>query len=198
MRTTFNRVMLGLLGLVLLVVGLSVLVGSLNLQKRWNFTMPHWWPFTGPKDVLLTAHDRTRYRSDGWWWPVVIAVLAILLLIGLWWLFAQARSRRVRQIRVDSGDGQGALLRGRAVESVLASESEEYNGVAWSGARLVGKRGNPSARLVLGLEPYATPHEVVAGLDASVLVRARTSAGLEELPAEARLRAVRHRARRVS
>ncbi|MEW1862966.1 alkaline shock response membrane anchor protein AmaP [Streptomyces sp. NBC_00669] len=198
MRTTLNRVMLGLLGLLLLVVGLSVLVGGLNLEKHWNFTMPHWWPWSGPKDVLLSTHDRTRYRSDGWWWPVVIAVLAVLLLIGLWWLFAQARRRRVRQVRVDSGDGQGALLRGRAVEDVLRSEAEAYDGVAWSGARLVGKRGNPSARLVLGLEPHANPKEVVAGLDSSVLERARTSAGLEELPAEARLRAVRHRARRVS
>jgi hypothetical protein len=198
MRTTLNRVMLGLLGLVLLVVGLSVLVGSLDLQRHWNFTMPHWWPFTGPKDVLLTAHDRTKYRSDGWWWPVVIAVLAVLLLIGLWWLLAQVRTRRVRQLRVDSGDGQGALLRGRALESVLTSESEAFDGVRWAGARLVGKRGNPSARLVLGLEPHATPYEVVAGLDSSVLERARTSAGLDALPAEARLRAVRHRASRVS
>lgn len=143
MRTTLNRVMLGLLGLLLLLVGLSVLVGGLNLEKHWNFTMPHWWPWSGPKDVLLSTHDRTRYRSDGWWWPVVIAVLAVLLLIGLWWLFAQARRRRVRQVRVDSGDGQGALLRGRAVEDVLRSEAEAYDGVAWSGARLVGKRGNP-------------------------------------------------------
>ncbi|SEF69502.1 hypothetical protein SAMN05216223_101757 [Actinacidiphila yanglinensis] len=198
MRTTLNRLMLGLLGLILLVVGLSVLVGSLDLQKHWDFTVPSWWPFTGPKDVLLTAHDRTRYRSDGWWWPVVIAVLAVLLLIGLWWLFAQARTRRVRQLRVDSGDGQGALLRGRAVESVLTAESEAYDGVSWAGARLVGKRGNPSARLVLGLEPYASPDEVVTGLDTSVMERARTSAGLDTLPAEARLRAVRHRARRVS
>lgn len=198
MRTTLNRVMLGLLGLVLLVVGLSVLVGSLDLQRHWDFRMPSWWPFTGPKDVLLTAHDRTRYRSDGWWWPVVIAVLAVLLIIGLWWLFAQARSRRVRQLRVDSGDGQGALLRGRALESVLTSESEAYDGVEWASARLVGKRGDPEARLVLGLEPHATPYEVVAGLDSSVLERARTSAGLDQLPAEARLRAVRHRARRVS
>ncbi|WP_435129508.1 alkaline shock response membrane anchor protein AmaP [Actinacidiphila sp. bgisy144] len=198
MRTTLNRVMLGLLGLLLLVVGLSVLVGGLDLERHWNFTMPHWWPWSGPKDVLLSDHDRTRYRSDGWWWPVVIAVLAVLLLIGLWWLFAQARSRRVRQIRVDSGDGQGAQLRGRAVEDVLRAESEAYDGVAWSGARLVGRRGRPSARLVLGLEPDANPREVVAGLDTSVLTRARGSAGLDELPAEARLRAVRHRARRVS
>lgn len=198
MRTTLNRVMLGLIGLVLLVVGLSVLVGSLDLQRHWNFTMPGWWPFTGPKDVLLTAHSRTRYRSHGWWWPVVIAVLAVLVLIALWWLLAQLRTRRLRQLRVDSGDGQGALLRGRALENVLTSESAAYDGVKWAGARLTGKRGDPHARLVLGLEPHANPQEVVEGLDASVLERARASAGMDALPAEARLRAVRHRAARVS
>lgn len=198
MRTTLNRVLLGLLGLILLVVGLSVLVGSLDLPRHWDFTLPSWWPFTGPKDVLLTAHDRTRYRSDGWWWPVVIAVLGVLMLIALWWLLAQTRTRRLRQLRVDSGDGQGALLRGRALEQVLTSESEAYTGVKWAGALLTGKRGEPEARLVLGLEPHATPQEVVEGLDTAVLERARASAGLERLPAEARLRAVRHRAARVS
>src|SRR4051794_32580091 len=115
MRTTLNRVLLGLIGLILLVGGLSVLVGSLDLQRHWDFTGPDWWPFTGPKDVLLTDHDRTRHRSDDWWWPVVIAVLAVLMLASLWWLLAQARARRLRQIRIDSGDGQGALLRGRAL-----------------------------------------------------------------------------------
>jgi len=198
MRTTLNRVLLGLIGLILLVVGLSVLVGSLDLPRHWDFTLPSWWPFTGPKDVLLTAHDRTRYRSDGWWWPVVIAVLGVLVLIALWWLLAQTRTRRLRQLRVDSGDGQGALLRGRALEQVLTAESEAYTGVKWAGALLTGKRGEPAARLVLGLEPHATPQEVVGGLDTAVLERARASAGLERLPAEARLRAVRHRAARVS
>jgi hypothetical protein len=199
MRTAVNRVLLALAGLVLLVVGLSVLVGSLDLQRHWNFTMPHWWPFTGPKDVLLTAHSRTRYRSDGWWWPVVIAALAVIMLAALWWLLSQVRrAKRLRQLRVDSGDGQGALLRGRAVENVLTAESGGYEGVEWANATLTGKRGTPHARLVLGLAPHATPDDVVAGLDAEVLERARTSAGLDELPAEARLRAVKHRAARVS
>lgn len=198
MRTPLNRVLLGLTGLVLMILGLSVLVGSFNLQQHWDFTLPHWWPYMGPHDVLLKAQDRTRYRSNGWWWPVVIAVLAVLVLGSLWWLLAQARTRRVRQIRIDSGDGQGALLRGRALESVLVSESEAYEGVEWAHAALVRRHGGPEARLVLGLAPHATPDEVVAELDTGVLARARTSAGLAALPAEARLRPVRHKPARVS
>ena len=198
MRTTLNRVLLALAGLVLLAVGLAVLVGGLDLQRHWNFTVPDWWPFTGPKDVLLTDRSRTRYRSDDWWWPVVFAVLGALVLGSLWWLLAQVRTRRVRQLRLDSGDGQGALMRGRSLERMLVAESDAYDGVAWAGARLIRRRGAPEARLVLGLEPHAAPREVVAGLDDSVLTAARTSTGLEDLPAEARLRAVRHRAARVT
>lgn len=198
MRTTLNRVLLALAGLILLVVGLSVLVGSLDLQRHWDFTVPDWWPFTGPKDVLLTKHARTRYRSDDWWWPTVFAVLGVLFLGSLWWLLAQPRTRRLRQIMIDSGDGQGALLRGRALESVLRSEAEAYDGVEWSNAVLTGRRGAPEARLVLGLAPHAAPEDVVTGLDTQVLGRARASAGLSDLPAEARLRAVRHRAARVT
>lgn len=198
MRTAVNRVLLGLAGLFLLALGLAVLIGGSDLQRHWDFTLPSSWPFDGPHDVLLPAHDRTRYRNDDWWWPVVIAVLAVLLLAGIWWLLAQARVRRLRQLPLDSRDGQGAVLRGRALESVLTSECEAYEGVDWAGATLVRARGGPQARLVLGLSPQATPLEVVDGLDAEVLERARTSTGLDALPTEARLRAVRHRARRAT
>ncbi|MCL2552824.1 MAG: alkaline shock response membrane anchor protein AmaP [Actinomycetia bacterium] len=198
MRTTVNRILLGLIGLVLLALGVAVLIGSLDLQRHWNFTMPSSWPFKGPKDVLLSAHDRTKYRSRGWWWPTVIAALGVLFLGGLWWLLAQARTRRLRQLRIGSGDGRSVQIRGRALESVLAAESEAYEGVEWAGTALLRRRGAPRARLVLGLAPHATPLDVVTGLDTSVLANARTSTGLDALPAEARLRAVRHRASRVS
>jgi hypothetical protein len=120
------------------------------------------------------------------------------VLAALWWLLAQARTRRLRQIRVADSDGQVAVLRGRALENMLAADSEGYDGVEWAGAALAGKRDAPQARLVLGLAPHATPDEVATGLDAAVLQRARTSVGLDALPAEARLRAVKHRAARVT
>lgn len=198
MRTTANRVLLGLIGLVLLVLGLSVLVGSLDLQRHWGFTVPGWWPFTGPHDVLLTEHSRTRYRSDGWWWPVVFAVLGVLLLGSLWWLLAQARTRRLRQIRVDSGDGQGALLRGRALESVLANEAAGQEGVQRAHVHLTGRRSTPQTRVRLLLAPHVNPGTALNDLTDQALAHARNSAGLASLPAEVRLKGVKHGAERVS
>lgn len=198
MRSSLNRTLLALTGLVLLIAGLAVLVGSLDLQRRWGFTLPTWWPFTGPKDVLLTAHDRTRYRGHGWWWPTVLAVLGVLVLVALWWFLAQFRTHRLRQLRIDSRDGQDAVLRGRALEDVLVTEVEALNGVDRAGVTLTGKRTAPRARLTLALAPHASPDTVVSRLDTDILRRAGSSAGLDHLPAEARLRAVKHRASRVN
>ncbi|TKA09816.1 alkaline shock response membrane anchor protein AmaP [Actinacidiphila oryziradicis] len=192
-----NRTLLALTGLVLLAAGLAVLVGGLDLQRRWGFTMPDEWPFDGPKDVLLSTSERTRYRNEDWWWPTVIAALGVVVVGALWRLLAQLRSRRLRQVFVDSGDGAGAVLRGRALEDVVIAEAEALDGVERARVALTGKRDAPRACIVLALAPYAEPGRVLDGLHFDVLESARTSAGLAALPAEARLRAVSHRAARV-
>ncbi len=197
MRTTVNRVLLTLVGLILIAVGGAVLVGALDLSRHWGFTLPSWWPYKGPHDVLLSAHDRTRYRDHGWWWPVVIAVLAVLVLIALWWLVAQLRDRRLGHVLVDSGDRGGVLLRGRAMEDALAADAEALPGVAGAGVRLTGRRAAPATRMSLLLDGDAVPGAIVRDLDGQVLAEARASAGLAELPAEVRMHGERRRARRV-
>ncbi len=198
MLRTVNRVLLALAGVVLLALGLAVLVGSLDLQRRWGFGLGSAWPWTGPDDVLLTDADRTRFRDAGWWWPAVIASLAVLSVLLLWWFLAQLRRRRLGEVLVESGDGEGALLRGRALADVLGAEAESLTGVERVRVRLLGRRTAPRARVNLQLEPHARPADAVARLRDEALEHARTSAGLESLPAEVRLRGRRHRAERVT
>ncbi|MFE4453168.1 alkaline shock response membrane anchor protein AmaP [Streptomyces sp. NPDC056796] len=192
MITTVNRVLLGLAGLVLLVAGGAVLATGLGAS------VPSWWPYDGRHDVLLSKADRTRWRDDGWWWPTVIAVLAVLVVLALWWFLAQLRRGRLAEVLVDSGDGQGALLRGRALEGALGDEAAGLDGVAEAKVRLTGRRTAPRARVRMLLDPHAAPGPALRGLAEGALTHARTSAGLEELPAEVRLKAVKHRAERVS
>lgn len=189
---TVNRVLLGLAGLVLVCVGGGVLAAALGLS------VPSWWPWYGKRDVLLSDADRDRWRSEGWWWPVVIAVLAVLVVLALWWLLAQLRRARLAEVLVDSGDGEGALLRGRALEGVLAQEAGALDGVARAQAVLTGRRSEPRARVRLLMEPHAAPEEALGRLTDEALAHARDSAGLAKLPAEVRLKAVKHRAERVS
>ncbi|MEU0282942.1 alkaline shock response membrane anchor protein AmaP [Streptomyces sp. NPDC088147] len=187
-----NRVLLALLGLVLLCAGGAVLARGLD------WAVPSWWPYSGQRDVLLSRADRERWRDQGWWWPVVIAALAVLVVLALWWFFAQLRRARMAEVLVDSGDGEGALLRGRALESAVEDDAEALDGVARARVRLTGRRTAPSARVRLLMEPHASPGGTLNLLTAEALERARRSAGLRELPAEVRLRAVRHGAERVS
>ncbi|MFJ3707824.1 alkaline shock response membrane anchor protein AmaP [Streptomyces sp. NBC_01387] len=187
-----NRVLLCLAGLVLLALGGAVLAAGLN------FSVPSWWPFDGPHDVLLSVADRDKWRKDGWWWPVVIAALAVIVLLALWWLLAQLRRARLSEVLVASGDGNGARLRGRALENVLSSEAESLRGVDRATVRLTGRRTAPEARVGLVLTAHAQPTAALSRLTTEALEHARASAGLAELPAEVRLRAAKHRAQRVA
>ncbi|MFH0521211.1 alkaline shock response membrane anchor protein AmaP [Streptomyces sp. M41] len=187
-----NRVLIGLVGLVLLVIGGSVLAVGLGLDP------PSWWIHDSRHDVLLSDAERTRWRDEDWWWPVVIAVLAVLVLLALWWLAANLRRRRLTEVLVDTGDGEGALLRGRALESVLTSEAARAEGVQRSRARLTGRRLAPEARVRLRLEPHVDPGTALDDLTTQALAHARDSAGLASLPTEVRLRGVKHGAERVS
>ncbi|MET8676204.1 alkaline shock response membrane anchor protein AmaP [Streptomyces sp. NPDC004647] len=198
MVRTANRVLLGLAGLGLFALGGAVLVGALDLPRHWGFDLPGWWPFRGPDDVVLGDEGRTRWRDDGWWWPVVFAVLAVLLALMLWWLLAQLRRHRLSEVLVDSGDGAGALLRGRALEGVLAAEAEAMDGVSRADVVLTGRRRTaPEVRVGVVLEPYAGPAEVLGRMNDEALRHARDSAGLERLPAEVRVTAARHGAERA-
>lgn len=192
MLRAVNRVFLGLAGLVLMCAGGAVLAAGVGLS------VPSWWPYDGRHDVLLSDADRARWRDEGWWWPVVIAVLAVLVVLGLWWCLAQLRRARLAEVLVESGDGEGALLRGRALEGVLEDEAASLEGVSRASVTLTGRRNAPRARVVLQLKPDAAPGGTLARLGDEAVAHARDSAGLEALPAEVRLGLGKHRARRVS
>lgn len=192
MLRTVNRVLIGLVGLVLLVVGGSVLAVGLGLDP------PSWWIHDGEKDVLLSEAERTRWDGEGWWWPTAIAALALVVLLTLWWLTAVLRRRRLTEVRVNTGDGEGALLRGRALEGVLEGEAAELDGVHRAHAHLTGRPDAPRTRVRLLLEPHVDPGTALHVLTAQALTHARNSAGLETLPAEVRMTGVKHKAERVS
>ncbi|MEV6327975.1 alkaline shock response membrane anchor protein AmaP [Streptomyces sp. NPDC051909] len=187
-----NRTVLALVGLLLVVGGGAVLAAALDLP------VPSWWPWSGPDDVLLSRSERQHWRAESWWWPLVIALLGLIVLLTLWWLVVQFRRARLREVLVDTGDGEEAVLRGRALETVLEADAAAQEGVARAKVALTGRRTAPRTRVALLLEAYASPADALTTLSDEALAHARTSTGLPALPTEARLRAVKHRARRVA
>jgi hypothetical protein len=192
-----NRVLLALAGLLLLALGLAALVGGFDLARHWNFDMPSGWPWARPDDVLLSGSDRTKWRDESWWWPSVFAGLGLLVVLLLWWLLAQLRRRRLGEVLVESGDGEGALLRGRALENVLEAEAASLPGVDRAAVRLTGRRSAPQAVVGVLLSAHASPGPVLGRFTDEALEHARESIALEQLPAEVRLQVVKHRAERV-
>lgn len=192
MRTAINRVLTGLAGLVLLVLGGAVLAVGLGAPS------PSWWIHHGRHDVLLSTAERTHWRAADWWWPTVLAALAVLLLLSLWWLTAQLRRRRLTEVVVDTGDGEGALLRGRALEAVLAEDAAHQQGVAHAQAVLRGRPTAPAVRVWLRLDADVPPRDALDDLTTRALAHARDSAALKKLPAEVRMSSVKHRAERVT
>ncbi|MGW5423208.1 alkaline shock response membrane anchor protein AmaP [Streptomyces sp. NPDC003943] len=187
-----NRIVLALVGLILVVGGGAALVAGFGVS------LPSWWPWSGPHDVVLSRAERQHWRAESWWWPVVIAVLGLVVLLALWWLIAQFRRARLREVVVDTGDGEGAVVHGRTLQDVLEADAAAQEGVARAHVALTGRRSAPRTRVALLLEPYASPAAALTALADKALGDARTSTGLPALPTEARLRAVKHRARRVA
>ncbi|KJY22495.1 MULTISPECIES: alkaline shock response membrane anchor protein AmaP [Streptomyces] len=182
---TVNRILLAVAGAVLLAAGVVLLTAVR--------------PLGGRAAPLLSAADRRRYlHADGWWWWVLIAALVVCLLLALWWLLSQLKRARLRTVAVDTGDGAFAVLRGRALADAVAAEAGALDGVAGCRVVLHGRRGSPALRVAVELEPHAVPADTLAGLAGPVLTHARTSAGLADLPAEARFKVTSHRARRVT
>ncbi|GAA4670167.1 alkaline shock response membrane anchor protein AmaP [Streptomyces chumphonensis] len=198
MLRTVNRVLLALTGLALLGLGAAGLAGGTDLFRRLDVTPPDGYSWRNPDEVLLTREDRTQWTDESWWWPVVLSVLGVLLVVALWWLIAQLRSRRVAAVLVDSGDGAGAAVRGSALADVIAAETEELPGVRGARTRLVGRRRAPRARVGVLVGADARPAGLVRALHRGPLEHARASAGLESLPAEARLRGARGRPERLT
>ncbi|MFD9726123.1 alkaline shock response membrane anchor protein AmaP [Streptomyces sp. NPDC059072] len=179
-----NRVLLSVAGAVLLAAGVVLLTGVRPLHGRHA--------------PLLTAQDRVRYgHGEGWWWWAVVAGLAVCVVLALWWLVSQLRRARLAAVEVDTGDGAFAVLRGRALEEAVTAEAGALDGVARCKASLRGRRGSPALRVAMELEPHGVPADALSALAGPVLTHARTSAGLPELPAEARLKVTSHRAQRV-
>ncbi|GAA2744336.1 alkaline shock response membrane anchor protein AmaP [Kitasatospora cinereorecta] len=195
-HSVLNRTLLTIAGLVLLGGGLLVLTGGLDLYRRWGLAPPAGWPLTTPHDTLLPAHDRTRWTGEDWWWPTVIAALAILIALALWWLLAQLRHRHPGRLPVGNPPVDGVGLYDGALSDALAADTARLPGVNEARTRLIGHARQPHATFDVTLDPDARPRDVHHALESTVQ-RARQSTGWEHLPARATLRVASHRPHRA-
>ncbi|MFC9282833.1 alkaline shock response membrane anchor protein AmaP [Streptomyces collinus] len=198
-RSTLNRTLLALAGLILLGGGLLILFAGLDLYRRHHLLPPVGWPLTHPADILLSSADRTRWSSQGWWWwPAVIAALALAALLALWWLLAQLSRHRPGPLPVGATPArEGVELRDRALSDAIATHTSALPAVEHAAVQLTGRPAHPHTRIKITLAPEGTPRRTLDALCEGPLRTARTSTGLADMPTEVRLQVARHKPHRV-
>ncbi|WP_028800151.1 alkaline shock response membrane anchor protein AmaP [Streptomyces sp. 142MFCol3.1] len=197
-RSTLNRLLLAVSGLVLLGGGLLVLAAGLDLYRRLHLAPPADWPWATPHDVLLSRADRTRWSDQGWWWPAVIAGLFLTVVLALLWLLAQVR--RHRPDSVDLGGTRppdNVELRASALSDAITTETRALTDVEHAHVHISGRPAHPRLRVALTLTEHGAPGPVLQALCTGPVARARDCTGVAHLPARARFDVGRHKARRV-
>ncbi|MER5867906.1 alkaline shock response membrane anchor protein AmaP [Kitasatospora sp. NPDC002040] len=191
-RSTVNRVVLGLAGALLLVGGVLVLAGGLDLYGRLGVRMPTWWPLTSPDQPVLSDASRTRWSGEAWWWPVVFAVLGLTVALALWWLFAQVRRSGPSSVTLPvGGAGVTVRLRSRALADAVETETVALPDVTRVQARLTGRPKQLLLRAAVRLAPGGDPAGAVDDFLTGPLAHARTTLGQDDLPTDLRLRVTR-------
>ncbi|MFJ9520689.1 alkaline shock response membrane anchor protein AmaP [Kitasatospora sp. NPDC101801] len=190
-RSTVNRVLLGLAGVLLLAGGALVLAGGLDLYGRLGVRMPHWWPLTSPDQPVLSYASRTRWSGEAWWWPVVFAVLGLTVAGSLWWLFAQVRRSGPGSVTVPvAAEGVRLRVRSRALADAVETETVALPEVVRVQARLTGRPKRLLLRAAVRLTPDGDPATAVDDFHAGPLAHARTTLG-RDLPTDLRLQVAR-------
>ncbi|MFF7211785.1 alkaline shock response membrane anchor protein AmaP [Streptomyces sp. NPDC008238] len=199
-RSTLNRILLAVTGLVLVVGGLLILTAGFDFYRRLNLDPPADWPLTTPHDVLLSNSDRIRWSGQGWWWwPAVIAALTLATVLALLWLVTQARRHRTRTVHLGGTPPPDDVeLRAGALSDAVAAEVRTVPGIAEASAHITGRPAHPCLHMALKLSADAKPAPVLRALCHGPLAHARDCTGLTHLPTRARMDVDRHKARRVT
>ncbi|GAA2849282.1 hypothetical protein GCM10010517_06600 [Streptosporangium fragile] len=170
----------------LLIVGLALLIpGALGLARSLG-ALPRAW---APADEPLVG-DQVRdafARYDPWPWWAIAASAAVLALLGLRWLLAQARRRRLDGIRLDGGPAGITEVRTGGVTDAMAAEVAAHPSILDAHAAMVGTNARPAVRLRMVVAENTPMSAVREQLGGVAIPRMRQALEAERLPAVARV-----------
>lgn len=151
----FDRVLVLLLGLVLIVVG----VAAVGWQTGFLASI---WPDV-PDEVAVDTGQLTEASN----FPVVAGVAgSALVVVGLWWLLAHLPRRSVGSLRLPAGDQPGRLVvdPGPAVATAAQVLADDPLIRSARGA-VLADRGELVVRLRATVDPDTDLGAVVAACD---------------------------------
>lgn len=183
-RTTrTNRVVLGLLGLLLLAAGGGGLALGLGAFGSARAGRP------------VISSDVTDAADSRWFWLLVALAAAIVTVLAVLWLLAQTRTDRVRSFDMEPDRVRGrTLLRSGAVTDAVADEVGGYRGVGRAIASIRGSASTPALLLRTALDGRTSALAVAERVVTETAPRTRQALDVSELPVRLEMRlAVRSR-----
>lgn len=175
-----NRILLGLLGLVLIALGGGLLWISFDgaAARRWQAFAPD------ALDSLYEFGARTGMpgQSQSWFWALLSLATVVAIVLLILWAAAQGRGRTGTLVSDYDDDGApGRVAISSAVaEQALRSALQEDPEVAAAAVSTYDVRGGSALRIRITARPGAAPHLVAA--DATRLVEALDVALGRETP----------------
>jgi hypothetical protein len=165
-----NRVLIGILGLVLLAAGiLLMLLATVPAVGVW------WQAWSGgvwASASQLLGATRFPGRQESWLWIVLALVLILLIGLMVAWVAQQGKGRSDLLLAAeDPGGVPGDVRIGSGVaEQSLKEAFAERPDLAGTTVTTFDIRGEPALRIRLHPRPGVAPHLLVA--DAAALVSA--------------------------
>lgn len=175
-----NRLGLLLLGLVLLAtggVGLASAYETLRLPE--------------PSVLAATSGDAVTSNPE-LWWPLILVVAALLVMLGLRLAWRELVARpgvETSELTLDRGDRGTTRVSSRALERAVDDDFTRQVGVTGSRTRLVAAGSVPVIMVRLDVAADADL-AAVRGATEPVYDRLSRALGVEELRADLRLRPI--------
>jgi hypothetical protein len=175
-----SRTGLVIIGLILLLGGGVVLARGLNASSS----------VLGSSQTPLLTSSQVRYPTqNGWVWPVVAVISAVIALLALWWMVAQTRTKTVRRLPIEPDHIHGTtVLRADAATGAITDELESYPSIRSADAVLQGSPRTPGLRLFVTAENRADPGSSRTRIESEALPHLRTALERDTIPTVLRIR----------
>lgn len=174
-----NRIGLTLVGLILAGVG------GYGLARGWGAFGDQ----AASEALLPEPWRRVVDRNQVLFWSGAAVVSLLIAWVGLRWLRAQLAASTPRTIDLtEHGDGGTTVIVPAGAAQALASDVEQYGGVASASARLTGDKEAPEVDLRIDVADSCSVPALLARIEDDALERFRRALDLDTIDANVEFR----------
>lgn len=167
-----NRVALLTIGIIALGLGLAVLAhssGALTVPRR--------------ESPVVSSPTADWYGTNGgWFWPVLSAVSALLLVLAVWWASAQIRLAGTSRIELERDPGGTVSVDGGYLADCIEHDAIQQKSIERARARVTTSESGVQIWLTIWVGPPYDVGHAVARVTQGVLPNLRGFLGDDRAP----------------